>query len=245
MADEPDRIRGEIEDTQRALSADVDALADKVNPSRVMRRRMEGVQDRMERIRRTMTSMRDTVMGSASGGVSRAGDTITSLASNVSGNASSAASTAGDSITSAASNIRESASSAAATAAEAVESAPQAVRRQTQGNPLAAGLIAFGAGWLVSSLLPPTRREQDAVTQAEDVAREHAKPVGEQLGHVAAQVKDNLRAPAQQAVESVRSTAGHAASRVAEEARSAAEDVTGRAREAKDTVREQAERSQP
>lgn len=245
MADEPDRIRREIEGTQRALSADVDALTDKVNPSRVVRRRMKGVQDRMGRVRSAMTSMRDTIMGSASGGVSRAGDTITSAASNVSGDVSSAASTAGDRITSAASNIRESASSATATAAEAVESAPHAVRRQTQGNPLAAGLIAFGAGWLVSSLLPATRREQDAVNQAEDVVREHAKPVGEQLGHVAVQVKDNLREPAQQAVESVRSTAGHAASRVAEETRSVAEDVTGRAREAKDTVREQVESSEP
>lgn len=220
-ADEPDQIRREIEDTQRALSADVDALTGKVNPSRVVRRRMKDVQDRVGRVRGALTSMRDTIMGSASGGVSRAGDTITSAAS----------------------NVRESTSAAAATAAGAVESTPQAVRRQAQGNPLAAGLVAFGAGWLVSSLLPATRREQDAVTRAEDVVREHAQPVGEQLSQVAAQMKDNLREPAQQAAESVRSSAGHAASRLSDEARSAAEDVTGRAREAKDTVREQAESS--
>ncbi|MDP8931155.1 MAG: DUF3618 domain-containing protein [Actinomycetota bacterium] len=220
-ADEPDQIRREIEDTQRALSADVDTLTDKVNPSRVVRHRMKGVQNRVGRVRGVLTSMRDTIMGSASSGVSRAGDTITSAAS----------------------NVRESTSAAAATAAGAVESTPQAVRRQTQGNPLAAGLVAFGAGWLVSSLLPATRREQDAVTRVEDVVREHGQPVGEQLSQVAAQMKDNLREPAHQAAESVRSSAGHAASRLSDEARSAAEDVTGRAREAKDTVREQAESS--
>jgi hypothetical protein len=33
-------------------------------------------------------------------------------------------------------------------------------RRQTQGNPIAAGLIAFGAGMLVASLLPATDLEK-------------------------------------------------------------------------------------
>jgi hypothetical protein len=34
--------------------------------------------------------------------------------------------------------------------------APQAVRQQTQGNPLAAGIIAFGVGMLAATLIPVT-----------------------------------------------------------------------------------------
>ena len=35
--------------------------------------------------------------------------------------------------------------------------APTAVKQKAQGNPLAAGVIAFGIGMLVSSLIPSTR----------------------------------------------------------------------------------------
>ncbi|WIX84268.1 hypothetical protein QRX50_19710 [Amycolatopsis carbonis] len=56
--------------------------------------------------------------------------------------------------------------SAAASAAETLGETPKPVRRGTEGNPLAAGLIAFGAGWLVASLLPGTEREREVVGQA-------------------------------------------------------------------------------
>ena len=40
---------------------------------------------------------------------------------------------------------------------DAVSNAPSVAKRKTRGNPLAAGLIAFGAGLLVSSLIPCRR----------------------------------------------------------------------------------------
>ena len=43
-------------------------------------------------------------------------------------------------------------------AGAAIGDAPAQVKTKTQGNPLAAGLIAFGAGLLVSSLIPASRR---------------------------------------------------------------------------------------
>ena len=48
--------------------------------------------------------------------------------------------------------------------------AATAARRQTQGNPLAAGLIAFGVGWLVSSLLPDSQKERELAHQLKDRA---------------------------------------------------------------------------
>ncbi len=94
-------------------------------------------------------------------------------------------------------------SDAASSAATAIQDAPQAARRQTQGNPLAAGLIAFGAGWLVSSLLPASRQEQQLAEQARNKASELGQPLAEAAKQAATEVKDNLQEPARQAVDSV------------------------------------------
>ena len=58
-----------------------------------------------------------------------------------------------------------------------VGNAPTAVRQQTQGNPLAAGVIAFGVGWLLSSLAPATSAEQQLGANAEAKAKELAEPL--------------------------------------------------------------------
>lgn len=211
---DPEQLRREIERTQRGLSADVDALTEKVTPSRIMHRRVD-------RVRGRLTNLKDTIMGTASDTTDRMGSTASSVADT----ASSAASTAADSV-----------SSAASSAGEWVSDAPRAVRRQTQGNPLAAGLIAFGLGWLTASLLPPSQREQEIADQAKELAQEHVQPM---VGEMAGQLKDNLREPAVQAVESIKSTAQDAGSTVADETRSAAEDVKGHAQHATGNVKEQ------
>ena len=59
---------------------------------------------------------------------------------------------------------------------------PRMARRQTQGNPLAAGLIAFGVGWLVSSLMPATEKEKQLAQQAESAVREHKDALLELAG---------------------------------------------------------------
>jgi uncharacterized protein YjbJ (UPF0337 family) len=200
---DPERIRREIEGTQRHLSTDVNALTEKVTPGRIVERRIG-------RMRTVLGTARDRVMGTASGHASTAGDKVGSVAS-----------AAGDKVSS---------------AADAVSEAPESIRRGTQGNPLAAGLIAFGAGWLVSSLLPASEPERRLAGQATDLAREHVAPVAQ---HAAEELKENLREPAQQAAESVKSEAADAASTVKDEARSATGDVTDRAQEARENVRSQ------
>jgi Protein of unknown function (DUF3618) len=54
---DPEEIRREIERTQAALSTDVDALAEKVTPSRIAQRRVDRVRD-------TASRWKDKVMGS-------------------------------------------------------------------------------------------------------------------------------------------------------------------------------------
>jgi hypothetical protein len=228
---DPDEIRRDIERTQANLRGDVDALTEKVTPGRVVERRVA-------RVRSSAARLKDRVMGSETSGPGMGGGargTAHQVAGSVSGTASSAASGVSDAASSAASGV----SDAASTVAGAVAEAPQVARRQAQGNPLAAGLIAFGAGWLVSSLLPATRREQELAGEAKDRAAELGRPVAEAARQAATEVKDNLAGPAQEAVESVRSTATDAGRTVADEGRSAAERVQGQAQESAGTVRQQ------
>lgn len=214
MTSDPDQIRGEIHQTQRELSADVDALTEKVSPPRVLERRVR-------RTRTTMTNIRKRIMGSTTGGAPSARDTIASTAS----------------------DARNMVSSGASSAGETVSSAPEAVRRRTAGNPLAAGVIAFGAGWLLSSLIPPTTPEQKLAGQVKDAAAGQARPMAQQLGDVAQETKEQLREPARQAAESVRTSATGAASAGAEEAQSAAGDVAGGAQEGRNSLADQARSS--
>jgi hypothetical protein len=215
---DPDVIRRQIEDTRRELSYDVDALNEKVNPARVVDRRVTAAKGRM-------TNLKEKVMGSAHETTSQA----QGLASNAAGSVQGAASSAADSV-----------SNAASTAVGAVQQAPDTVIRQAQGNPLAAGLIAFGVGWLVSSLLPASEKEKQLAQQAESAVKEHKDTLLEPAKQAAQEIGDQLKPAAQQAVDSVKTTAQDAATTVTEEGKSAAADVQGQAQQSKDTVQSQA-----
>ncbi|SCL41954.1 Protein of unknown function [Micromonospora pallida] len=215
MSTDPDQIRREIEATRNNLSSDVDALAYKVSPSRI-------VDDRKQRARDALQNVRDKVMGTASD----LGHTGGHAAHSVTDRASSAASSVGHAAHSAASSVQD-----------AAHRAPQTLRHKSQGNPLAAGLIAFGVGWLASSLLPATDREQRAATQVKEKAREHSHLVTDKLGEVAGEMKEQLREPATRATESVKSTAQEAAQTVKDDTKAAAHDVKDQAQYAREQVR--------
>ena len=120
----------------------------------------------------------------------------------------------------------------ATTMGDAVTGAPNAVARKAQGSPIAAGLIAFGAGLLVSSLLPASKVEQ----QAAETVKDTAQPLVDDLTDTAKEVAGNLKEPAQQALEEVKSTATDAAATVKDDATSAVDDVKTQAQHSKDTV---------
>ncbi|MFY1617217.1 DUF3618 domain-containing protein [Micromonospora sp. WMMD736] len=214
MSTDPDQIRREIEATRNSLSSDVDALAYKVSPSRI-------VDDRKQRARSALQNVRDKVMGTAS---------------DLGHGTGHAAHSVGDRASSAASSVSDAAHSAASSVSDAAHSAPRVIRQKSQGNPLAAGLIAFGVGWLASSLIPASRREQQAAAQVKEKVGEHSGVVKEKLGEVASELKDELREPAQHAAESVKSTAQDAVHAVKDDGRSAAQDVKDQAQQARQQV---------
>ncbi|MCC2661960.1 MAG: hypothetical protein K0R37_2734, partial [Arthrobacter sp.] len=113
-----------------------------------------------------------------------------------------------------------------------ISDAPQKVAAKTQGNPLAAGLIAFGAGLLVSSLIPPSQKEREAA----EALKNAAEPVTTQLTEAAKDMGQDLKDQAQEAMENVKATATDAAAHVKDEGQTAVTDVKTSATDAKDHV---------
>lgn len=61
--------------------------------------------------------------------------------------------------------------SALTSAKEGVQHAPQTIRRQARGNPMAAGAVALGAGWLVATVLPRTQEERAMARRVAEARR--------------------------------------------------------------------------
>ena len=116
-------------------------------------------------------------------------------------------------------------SSAASSATDAVTAAPGAVATKAQGNPLAAGMIAFGAGLLAASLITASQKEQEITGRVEETARDAAQPVVEAAKESAQQIAGELKPAAQDAVQQVKESASQAVDTTKEQAQSAAQDV--------------------
>jgi uncharacterized protein YjbJ (UPF0337 family) len=199
MAEEPDRLRQDIETTRASLTRDVDLLADKTSPKKVAQRRW--------------TAVKEKVMGTTDQARHVAGDT-----------ASSAVGTVHDKVGTVqdkASQLTDAAGAKAHDAADAVRNAPGAVASQTKGNPLAVGIIAFGAGLLAATLMPVTDTERRAGQQL----KEQSGDLTDKVKSVAADVKDDLSETVQNAAGQVKETAQDAAQSTREQARSSVQDV--------------------
>ncbi|MEV6847012.1 DUF3618 domain-containing protein [Actinoplanes sp. NPDC051411] len=197
MAEEPDRLRQEIEYTRAGLTRDVDRLAEKASPKQVARRRW--------------TAVKEKVMGSTGSATS----TVQDKASDIGGTVQDKASHLGDV-----------AGEKAHDAADAVRAAPQAVASQTQGNPIAAGVIAFGVGLLAATLIPVT----DAEKRAGQELKDRGEPLTDKVKEVASDLKDDVGGTVQEAAGRVKDTAQDAVQTTREQARSSAQDTVQAAR---------------
>ncbi|MET9067931.1 DUF3618 domain-containing protein [Streptosporangium sandarakinum] len=219
MGAEPDEIRREIAATRAELAADVDRLADRTSPSRIIQRRTD-------RMREKLYSVRERVMGTPSHAAHQARYQAGHAAHSVRETAAGAAGTVRETAAGAADSVRHGAQQAT----ELVREAPEQAMRGTQGNPLAAGLIAFGAGLLAAALIPATEAEQRAAQQVKEQAGDMMEPVKEAVRESAQQLGQEAKQVAQEAVGQVRDTAGEAAKTTGDHARDQAHQVTETAR---------------
>lgn len=121
-------------------------------------------------------------------------------------------------------------------ARQAVSDAPDAAKRRTRGNPLAAGMIAFGLGALIGGALPETDAERQAVGEAD----RHLDLQGtkERLTERAQQVGDDVKTSAQDAAQDLKGSAKDAAQDVKGDATKEGERVKQDAAQAKDRTRQ-------
>jgi ElaB/YqjD/DUF883 family membrane-anchored ribosome-binding protein len=119
---------------------------------------------------------------------------------------------------------------------DAVSGAPATAKQRTRGNPLAAGLIAFGAGMVVSSLIPSSQKEREAVSNLQG----NLEPLKDKATEVAKDIGQQLKEPAQEAAESVKTTATGGVQNVKDEGMAAKDQVQGQAEESKTRVQERA-----
>ncbi|MCE3293253.1 MAG: hypothetical protein K0Q84_2190 [Arthrobacter sp.] len=218
-------IRADIEATRARLGTNVDAVADKVTPSNIVHRQTDKAKDK---VRNAVTGVKEKVMGAAdhathstSGGVHSATGSAGSALHDARSNVTSTLQDAGSTVSSTAQNL-----------GSAVADAPHKAAAKTQGNPLAAGLIAFGAGLLVSSLIPPSQKEREAA----EALKGAAEPVTTQLTEAAKDMGQDLKDQAQEAMENVKATATDAAAHVKDEGQTAVTDVKTSTSDAKDHV---------
>jgi ElaB/YqjD/DUF883 family membrane-anchored ribosome-binding protein len=178
---------------------------------RVSPRRM--VERRSGRVRIRMLSWRDAVMGSPY---------QPGLTGRASGAASDALSNVGD---------------VGASVVQRAQDAPEMASRQVRGNPLAAGLVAFGGGLLLATLLPPSEQErhlagtvgeqvQPVVGHAKEAAREVSSAVQDHAKAAAGEVTDHARGAARE----VQQQAAEHSQQVGQQARDAAQQVRDDAR---------------
>lgn len=99
-------------------------------------------------------------------------------------------------------------------AVDTIGEAPQMARRQVEGNPLAAGVLAFAAGLVVAALVPSTEPEQQMVANLQPGMEQVAGEVGRVAQEAAAQVRPAAQEAAQHLGEQVRESAGAVRERV-------------------------------
>jgi gas vesicle protein len=116
------------------------------------------------------------------------------------------------------------------------------VEGQIKGNPLAAGLVAFGVGAITASLLPPDRASREAAEalseragpmteRVKSEAKEMGAAIGSQVGDTAKEAVQHLGESAKESAEHVKSEAKASGEHVKDESKRASEDIRQASRE--------------
>ena len=192
MGQTAEEVRRDIERTRDDMGYRLDAMTDRVSPRRMMERRTN-------RVKGAFRSARESVMGTAyqaaSGSAERASGLASAAEHGVQGAGSAVA-------------------SGAETALEMAKGAPELARRQTEGNPLAAGAVAFGVGILLGSLLPGTEVEQKAATAVVP----QLEPLKDDAAHLAHELKDSASDVASDAAATLKEHASGVTDQLKEQA---------------------------
>jgi hypothetical protein len=190
MADRTDQLREDIDQKRDDIGYTVDQIQNRVSPGRITAR--GGY-----RLRRWWIDAKDRILGNDQSEYpwERRVQEVSNRVGNVTDRASEVMS-----------EVRE-----------GVAETPRMLRRQTQGNPVAAGFIAFGGGLLVGTLLPETQTERDAAKRLEP----SLTGIAQEAGEIGKDVAEDVKTTAVEAIDEVKDSASAAAEGVKDEAKEA------------------------
>jgi gas vesicle protein len=227
VVERTEELRDDIERRRNDISHTVDELQNRVSPGRVMARGRY-------RVRRWIVDAKDQIMGNKETHYPWQQDALASRQQqqqrteskeeSMTDRMSQAASEAGDRVSQTASEAKDRVSYAASEVRDTVAQAPQQLRRQTRGNPMAAGLIAFGGGLLLGSILPETRTEQDIAHRIEP-AMSNAMAEAREAG---SEVMEDVKQDAEHAMQQVKEKGSEAVQHLKEDAKETAERTRDR-----------------
>jgi len=203
MGQNTEELRREIEQTRNGLGDTLEAIGDRVSPSRA-------VQRRKNRMTGALRTARERVMGVGADTRHAIGDGTHSFATSVKEGTAS---------------VKDGVAGTAGSAVETLHQMPQRATTQTQGSPMAAGAIAFGIGFIAAAAFPPSRVERQA-------AGGLVEPIKAEMSTAAHEVADHLKEPAQEALGAVKSTAAEGAQSVQGSAKDAAQATKQEGRDA-------------
>ena len=118
---------------------------------------------------------------------------------------------------------RSGASGAASSVGSTAQDAASTVEDKYDGSPLAAGLMAFGAGMVASALVSPSRKETEMARRLVDTA--HEKGVVDEVKSVGQDMGQQLKEGAKEKAAEVQGTAQESAERVKAEGQNSAQSV--------------------
>ncbi|OEJ34631.1 DUF3618 domain-containing protein [Streptomyces subrutilus] len=210
MGATPDELTKDVEYRRAHLAHNVNMLADRMTPSKVAQRKVDSMRHRV-------TGVKERVMGTAHDAAHGTSESLHQTA---------------DSLTGAAKEV-------GGTVQEGLQQTPAQIKRHTQGSPLAAGLMAFGAGMLAAALLPTTEVEENAGRQLREHSDELLEPVKQTALQAAEEVREELREPVAEAVGTVKDTAQEAVSTTTGHAQDAGQETADELRQVgRDTAAE-------
>jgi gas vesicle protein len=116
-------------------------------------------------------------------------------------------------------------SNATGSVSDTATDALSGIESRTQGNPLAAGLVAFGAGLLISALIPASEKETLAAQRLTEVAKEQGQPLIAEAKSVGQDMAADLKESATDSAQHLKSTAQDSTRTVKQEGQSSAQNV--------------------
>ena len=157
-----DQLRRDAQLQREQMGDTLEAIGDRLSPERIVERRKAAVGQRLRSVKEAVMGSPDYDEHGGNGG-------------GLLGRAQSVASSAGGAVQ---------------TATEQVQQAPQAIAAQARGNPIAAGIVAFGLGALFATVLPKSQTEQRLVDDARPQLQSAAQELKEVGRAVASDAKE-------------------------------------------------------